>query len=192
MKINRLLDKLNNLELDKKKMMLLIFGLVLIIYFDFSFLIKLQAALSKKIGSKVAKITQEINKTKKDLLAMQSQKNKQPNLQLKTLSKKLISEEEVGSLLNEISDTANKNNIKIVQIKPNRQSAVQDKKAALKQPSIGINLELIANYYSLEAFINNLENAQNFIAVKGLKITRTEKDPFNENVSLELQTYVKK
>jgi len=192
MKMSSMLDKLNNLELDKKKMMLLIFGLVLIIYFDFSFLIKLQAALSKKIGSKVAKITQEINKTKKDLLAMQSQKNKQPNLQLKTLSKKLISEEEVGSLLNEISDTANKNNIKIVQIKPNRQSAAQDKKAAVKQPSIVINLELIANYYSLEAFINNLENAQNFIAVKGLKITRTEKDPFNENVSLELQTYVKK
>ncbi len=192
MKMSSMLDKLNNLELDKKKMILLIFGLVLIIYFDFSFLIKLQAALSKKIGSKVAKITQEINKTKKDLLAMQSQKNKQPNLQVKTLSKKLISEEEVGSLLNEISDTANKNNIKIVQIKPNRQSAVKDKKAALKQPSIGINLELIANYYSLEAFINNLENAQNFIAVKGLKITRTEKDPFNENVSLELQTYVKK
>lgn len=190
--MNNILDKLNNLELDKKKMILFIFGLVLIIYFDFSFLIKLQSTLSKKIGSKVTKISQEINKTKKDLLTMQNQKNKQPNLQEKTRSKKLISEEELGSLLNAISDTANKNNIKIVQIKPNRQSAVQDKKAAVKQPSIGINLELIANYYSLEAFINNLENGQDFIAVKGMKITRTEKDPFSENVSLELQTYVKK
>ncbi|MDD5595786.1 MAG: hypothetical protein PHY94_06035, partial [Candidatus Omnitrophica bacterium] len=62
--MNNILDKLNNLELDKKKMILLIFGLVLIIYFDFSFLIKLQSTLSKKIGSKVTKISQEINKTK--------------------------------------------------------------------------------------------------------------------------------
>ncbi|MDD2752001.1 MAG: type 4a pilus biogenesis protein PilO [Candidatus Omnitrophica bacterium] len=194
MNINSLLNKINNLELDKQKITLIVFVLALIVYLDFSFVIKVQSGLCKKIGTKVTKVSQDIKKFKKDLSEMESTKSRQQGVAQSTARKKIISEEEIGSLLSSISDIANKNNIRIIQIKPSRQPVVQNKKGQVANAAttLLINLELITNYHALGAFINNLENDQIFLSVKGIKISRLAKDPFNENVSLELATYVKK
>ncbi|MDD4899677.1 MAG: type 4a pilus biogenesis protein PilO [Candidatus Omnitrophica bacterium] len=190
--MNALLNKINSLELDKQKITLIVFVLAFIVYADFAFVVKVQSGLSKKLSGKITKVSQDLKKFKKDAAEIESTKARQGVL--KQIAKKIISEEEIGGLLSSISDIANKHNIRIIQIKPNRQVPVQSKKnqPVTSATPLLVNLELITNYHSLGTFISNLEDEQIFFSVKGVKISRLAKDPFNENVSLELVTYVKK
>lgn len=188
-----LLDKLDKLELDKKKVFLILSVGLLLIYADFSFFINLQLRSLKTSGPKIIKLKKDIDTLVKDLSAMQ---NKQTQVKEGTQQLKIIiSEDEIPALLQDISRIGNKNNIKIMQIKPSKELRTrQDKtsKEPVKLAPFLITLELSCSYHNFGKFINDLENAKEFMAVQDVKIGHDANDYLRQSVNLVLMTYVKK
>lgn len=178
---------LSKLELDKKKILLIALLSFIVFYLDVALIIKLQLRGIRNASPKITKLKKDIDNLNKDLTTLQDLKNKKTEIGKATLlkSKKLILEEEIPSLLEYISDIANKNNIKIIKILPSREPKSDEKKLL-------ITLDLSCDYHHLGSFINDLENAPDFMAVQEIKIKRDTADYLRQNVNLVLRTYVKK
>ncbi len=191
------LNKLSNLKLDQKKLALIILFVSIIIYLDFSLMIKLQLKSVNALRPKIIKLKSDIDKFNKDLVMIQELKQKQAKISQKESlkAKKIVSQDAIPSLIEYISNTANQNNLKITQLKPSKELKAQggpvSKDTAKLSPFL-ITLDLSAEYHRFGAFLNALENAQDFMAVQELRITRGQKDDFQQNVNLVLRTYVKK
>lgn len=166
-------------------------------YLDFAFLMKLQLSGVKNLELKITRLKKDLSALEKDLLRMQELKNKQLEKKDKWLlgAKKIISEEYKASLLQDVSNLANKNGVRIMQMKPEKAPPSQ-KQERVSSPEkftpLLITLDLFCDYHQMGAFINDLENAQILIAVQNIKIASQPKDFLRQKVSLVLRTYVKK
>jgi Tfp pilus assembly protein PilO len=196
-----LLNKIKNLKdikdiekinLDKKSILIIILAALLIVYLDYAFLIKGQMRSLSVVAPKVAKIREDLSDLNKNLFAIQDLKNKQA-LSAASKVKKIISQEQVALLLQDISNIANNNSVKILQMKPTKETqGKQEKVMTLTLSPILVTLDLICSYHSLGKFINDLENAEIFMLVQNIKIIEREPDSLIQEVNLVLRTYVKK
>ncbi len=192
-------DKINDLkknfldnaalqQLDKKKIIGILFIAIVVVYIDVAFFMSLQLKAVKKADSEFKKLSAEKARFEKEFA--QSQKV-QGGMQM---TKEIIAEAEIPLLLQDITDLANKNNVKILQLNPVK--AVKAGKAKKGAPATEFNFNLIAlslicDYHSLGLFINDLENAPKFMAVEELKIVPGSDSIFQQNVNLVIKTYVK-
>ncbi len=191
-----LLNKLNELKLDNKKIFLIVLACLLILYIDFTFIIKLQLQGIRTLTPKVIKMKKDIDFLAKDLSSMQDLERKagKDKAQIESLRpKEIISEDKILLLLQEISDLANKNQVKIMQINTSRDKKAPEEIIAGERLSpIIITLDLTCGYHSLGTFINALENARQFIDVQDMKIIRDPRNYLLLNANLILKTYAKK
>lgn len=160
-----------------KKLFLWIFIGLLILYLDFTYIIK---RLNKNISlnqGKIVNLKKEINTLDKELSNIEDLKQKKGQFVLK--AKRLISEGEIPALLENISTLANANKVQIMQM---RQPKGKEE----------IALELTCGYHALGGFINALENARQMTALQEMKIERNENDYFRHRVTMVLKVYVKK
>ncbi|MBM3249828.1 MAG: hypothetical protein FJZ09_03145 [Candidatus Omnitrophica bacterium] len=178
---------------DKQKLVLFAVAALIVLVLDYQLL----AVLSAKGRALNKKLTEQKNKIaslERDLTKMCELKEKQARTKERILPKirKILPEAEKIALLQQISDIANKNNIRIQQIKP--VTDVKQEKAFLGAKIIPfyISLELAADYHSLGRFINDLENAEALMAVQDIMITKDQKDFLKEKVTLMVRAYVKK
>lgn len=203
MKLSGLLEKLGALKglerlgLDNKKIALLVFICALFLYLDFSLVFKSQMRALKTTAPKIAALKRDLDNLAKDTARMRELKKKQAEPEQKTAVKlkKIISSQQLVSLLKDLSDIANKNEVKLEQIKPSKdtQIAKQDKIAGIdKLQPILITLNLTGDYHHFGKFINDIENGEVFIAVQSMKIASGQGQYFKQKVSLVLRTYVKK
>jgi Tfp pilus assembly protein PilO len=179
---------------DKKKILIFLVSLV-VLYLFYSFLINGQLQVIRQKQPQIIKLKTSLDTFTKEFTQMQELKNKQVKLDALSLTKKIISVEEKLSLLQNVSDIANKNNIQIIQLRhtQEQQSSKQEKTAvAVKAQPLLITLDLSCDYHSLGKFINALENAQTFMAVQSMKITPQTTDYLKQKVNLVLRTYVRK
>ncbi|MBI4972858.1 MAG: type 4a pilus biogenesis protein PilO [Candidatus Omnitrophica bacterium] len=180
----------SKLQLDNKKISLILLATFIIIYLDFSFVVKMQIKGIQESDPKISKLKNDIDKLNKDLVATQELKTKQDqdkkSASLK--AKKIITEDQIPALMEYISNQANQKKVKINQIKPSREAKVEPAKSS----PLLLTLDLSCDYHNLGAFLNDLENAPEYLAVQDLRITRDTKNDFLQNVSLVLKTYVKK
>lgn len=193
-KILALKDKIEvKIGTDKKKIYLILFACLVFVYLDSSLIMKLQVKGIKSAGPRIIKLKQDLNNLVKDLARMQElkskqgQKNKQVSLQLK----KIIPEDQIAQLLQDISGIANKNEVKILQIKPSPQSAVLAGALGKYSPLL-VALDLSCEYHKLGHFIDDLQDGQIFVEVESINIESRPGDYFKQNVNLVLRTYVKK
>ena len=191
-----LLNKLNELKLDNKKIFIIVLVCLLILYIDFTFIIKLQLQGIRTLTPKVIKMKKDIDNLAKDLSSMQDLERKagKDKAQIESLRpKEIISEDKILLLLQEISDLANKNKVKIMQINTSRDKKAPEEIIAGERLSpIIITLDLTCGYHSLGTFINALENARQFIDVQDMKIIRDPRNYLLLNANLILKTYAKK
>lgn len=190
-------DLLNKIIQDKKAIALIGIVFLAILYFDFSVILKAQFAAIKSTGPKIIKLRQDLETLAKDFKKMEDLKKKVAaqgqNAQLK--SKRLISQDEIVALLDNISDLAEKNKVVVVQMKHTREASnlKADKSlAAGKTTPILINLELVGDYHAVGKFINDLENGPVLVAVQNIKISSQTKDYLKQKVNLGLRAYVRK
>ena len=182
---------------DKKTILIIVSSLIIIIYLDFTFLINKQLGSIKNLGPKIGRLKKDLDTLEKDLFKIQDIQNKQVQTKQKIIRKvkKIITDEEKAVCLQDISDLANKNDVKIIQIKFSSESESQ-KEAKVSSTEnftpLLITLDLSCDYHRMGAFINDLENAQIFIAVQNMKITSQPEDYLKQEVILALKTYVKK
>jgi len=191
-----LLAKFSKLKLDDKKLFAVILFCLIIIYLDFAFLIQMQFRAVKDLNPKIKKLKIDLSELSGKLNTAQDLKNIQTDIRHKFFSKakKIPSEDEITSLLESVSDLANKRNIRITQMRPYKESQGKQEKAlaAQKFTAYYINLDLSCGYHSLGQFLNDLENAQILFAVQDLKIVSGDTDYLKQNVNLLLRTYVKR
>jgi len=195
--MTNLLNKLNELKLDNKKIFLIAFVGLLILYADFAFIMKLQLQGIRTVTPKIIKLKKDIDNLAKDLSWMQDLERKaskdKTQIGAPNKAKEIISEDKILLLLQEVSDLANMNKVKIMQINTSKDTKVQEEVIAGERllPII-ITLDLTCGYHSLGSFINALENAGQYIDVQDMKIIRDPHDFLLQNVNLVLKTYAKK
>ena len=191
-----LLNKLNELKLDNKKIFLIAFVGLLILYVDFAFIMKLQLQGIRALTPKIIKLKKDVDNLAKDLSWMQDLERKasKDKTQIGALKpKEIISEDKILLLLQEVSDLANMNKVKIMQINTSKDTKVQEEVIAGERLlPILITLDLSCGYHSLGSFIDALENAGQYIDVQDMKIIRDHHDYLIQNVNLVLKTYAKK
>ncbi len=192
-------DKIKNIkildrfELDNKKIILIVLASVTLFYLDFNFIFKAQTKWLSKTSAEVVRL-------KKDLSNLENESRKIMDLKAKEAAsphkqaqkpKKIITENQIPSLLQDISKAANNNEVAILQIKPFRGQADTVKLGA-RFSQLLIALELSCGYHNLGKFINELENLQTFVGVQDIKIEPREDNYLKQKVTLTLSTYVKK
>lgn len=186
--MKNILEPINKLNLDNKKIILILLIAAFAFFADYSIIIKLQSNTINSLKPKISKLKRDLDNLEKE---MANARNLKINQAQPVKTKEIISEGQLPLLVEDISNTANKNNVKILQIKP-----VKEKEA--KNASLGdfsqynIDLNLVGDYHGIGKFINDMENADKFIIIEGFKITRNEKDYLKENINLLLKTYVRK
>lgn len=198
--------------LDKSKQqtiaLAVIFGIfVLYIYFQFflkSSLVKL-TELSAEIGRQKANLAKsealmgkksEMEKTLFDLEA----KMEKYKISLPVRS-------DIPAIFQEISRIASESKIKILRMEPVKESKENTPTAIMpsmpgmpqqQQPRIGstiytevpIKIEASGNYHDLGMFINNLENASNFMKVNELEIDASSENIYRHRINLIIVAYV--
>lgn len=181
--------------MDKKKLLLIVSAGVTLLYLDFEFALRPQLANINTSTSAIAQLKQDIANLKSNLAAAQAAKKKETQSvkDATQRSKKIISEGEIPALLESISSQANKNNLRVLQIRPAKEPA-KEAKVELAAPEKflpwTIDLELSCDYHRLGAFINTLENDPRFMDVNELKISNESGDSLLQKATLELKTYV--
>lgn len=195
---NIILDKMrvqlspDKFKLDNKKILLIVLAAIVIAYIDFVSLIKVQLEGIKVVSPKIARLKEDINSFNRELAASKQIKQEKQEGVLK--AKVIISDQQIPSLLQEISRLANKNQVKILQIRPSKELKAKDDKAvpAAEAAPVSIILDVICGYHNFGLFLNELENSKYFIAAEEMKMIPQSEDYFMQKVSLTLKTYVKK
>ncbi|MGD9015282.1 MAG: type 4a pilus biogenesis protein PilO [Candidatus Omnitrophota bacterium] len=191
-KINfqEILDKITQ---DKKTLALTILVIVIVLFLDFSFVLKPQLRALSTINPKIAKLKIELEKLNLDSINMQRQST--TGIKPRQI-KKLLSPGQVAWVIEEISHMANEHEVEISQIKPSRKTATT---GFSKQPAQSdnylptlIDLEISAGYHQLGRFLTDLENYSILLEVEELDIMPIEKSSFEHAVRLQIKTYVSK
>lgn len=179
-------SKILGVKLDPKQMTLISLVCFIVIYLDFSLFLKMQRqGVMDKVTKSIA-LKKEMENLQNDLRLLKQFKEKQKD----TASfKRILKEEEVPLLMEEISTTANTNNVKIMQMRP---SKVVKEKAISNLFPVLLDLEVSCGYHQLGKFINNLENGRVFIALQDMRISREPGDFLSLRVNLIVKTYVRK
>lgn len=196
---NRLIDllnKLNALKLDNKKIFLITLACLSVLYIDLSFIMKLQLEGIRKVTPKIVKIKKDIVSLAKDLSYLQELERKADKDKTKTGAfepKEIASEDKILLLLQRITAIADQNKVKVTQISTSRDKKVQEEVIAGERLlPVTITLNLSCSYHPLGAFMNALENERYFIELVDMKITHDLKSYLLHNVNLVLKTYVRK
>lgn len=182
----------DNLELDKKKIILIIFFCAVLLYLDFSLVLSKQLNGIRKLNSEIMNSKKTLEKLNKDLATFQQLKSKQIGTADKSShkNKKIIKESEIVNLLQTVSSIANRNNVQIEQMKSAKES--QPARAQDQFMPLLITLDLVADYHRFGKFISELENDQIFIAVHSFRMSLQGTDSLRQRVNLVLRTYVTK
>jgi Tfp pilus assembly protein PilO len=174
---------------DKKIVAVILVLLIVVIFLDFRFITGKQVQGIRSLGPKIAKLQKDTDSVKKDLARIKALKSKQAEPQISLAkARKIVSQEEIAYILQQVSEMANKNDVRIMQMKPSQEKGAQTEKLI----PLLITLDLVCDYHHLGKFINDMENGQIFLAVQGMKISSQAQDILKQNVSLAVKTYVKK
>jgi Tfp pilus assembly protein PilO len=186
----------NKLSLySDKRIILGVVICVLAVYLDYTLILKRQFRTAATLKTKIIQLKKDLAVFGQDLKNMQEFKNKQAasDLGQDARMQKLISEDKISVLLEDISNLATKFDIKIIQVKPNRLSVAQEKNPLLvKFTAFLISLDLLCDYHNLGKFISALEQGSVFISLENLRISQGQTDYLTQRVSLTLKTYVRK
>jgi Tfp pilus assembly protein PilO len=182
-------------QLDDRKLSLgIILVLILLVFADFAFPIKGQFNALKVTEPKIAKLKTDLDAFDKGVGIMQKAKN-QPAALPASQFKQFISEDEIHTLYQDISEMAFKNNVRIVLMRPSREGALtkQEKEAmGEKLTSLSLALDLECEYQNLVSFLRSLEQAKTFLVVQNVKITPQAEEMLKQKVDLVLKTYLEK
>lgn len=184
------------IPLDNKTLLLIGVAITIIIYVDWTFILRPQIQKTSKLTIKIKAIKTDLARLRRDLSDMDSLKSK-TGYGTSFKAKELVAAGNLPLLLKEISDLAKKNQVKIMQIKPTWET--KDIKSSPANPSknqslnVGlIALDISSDYHHIGGFINDLENYKTFLVVDELKIAANANNFLKQDVKLVLKTNVKK
>ena len=183
-------DFLRDIRKDKQKLIAVGLAFAVIVYVDVSFVLKGQVKALSVSKTKVAKLDMDIQSVKRDVAIVQQNQSKE-KINLKV--KKLVSEGELLSLLEQVSLIAKDNGVRVSQINPQKAGRPPEKAGQTQSAfiSVLIKLDLNCSYHSLGSFINDIENSEYAVSCEDIKIIPDSSSGGRERILLTLKTYVK-
>ena len=166
--------------------------IVAVLYLYFVFVP--QAARVVSLIGKLGKMKVELSSAKSMITGMDELKKKlkEYNEKVELYEKKLPVEQEIPSLLENLSGMAKDANIKITSIMPSVPSFKED--GARKQLNIYKEIPILitakSGYHELGYFLSNLENADRFMKVVDIGIKANRASPKKHDIELMVCTYV--
>lgn len=108
------------------------------------------------------------------------------------LKKRLPSQDQVSSLLEDFSNVAESSGVKILKIKPlETPTALPGQKVTNSAYSeFLILIEARAGFHELGDFVNKIETMDRFIKIADIDVAGTEKDPRHHDIKMRIVTYV--
>ncbi len=185
---------INLSQIDKKALILAAIVSAIIIYSDFNFLIKSQGQGIKNLEKKISKLNQDIDTLNKGLVRFQKEKKEEVEL---PAPKKFVFQDHIPLMLQDITTLADKNKIRITQIRQAKEIIKAKDSKSAKPPvenliPLVINLDLSGDYHNFGKFINALENAPYFVSFEEIRILISSSDYLQQAIVLVLKTYVSK
>jgi Tfp pilus assembly protein PilO len=214
----KLLNYFNKQELDNKKILLIISISIFIIFLDIAVLLNLQLKMIRGGSLKIRKLRSDMALLNQGVTKMQQEGGQKDTAKVKV--KKIISEDQISSLLQDIYSIARRHKlyINLMQpVKPTGESKAVKKtvpippkpaaaktaagKTAARRPaqpeqpvlfkSILFSMDILGDYHAFGAFINDLENGEECMAIDALKITPNPNNEFQQKAYIVLKVYVK-
>lgn len=177
-------------ELDIKKVAVIVLFSFALIYTDASFLLKNQFLSLRATDKKIEQLQKAISTVSKELEKMSEEKARAQR-ENQSGGKTLIAEEQIPSLLHIISNFANDDKVKIMQMRPVKETTAQNAGSGAQIP-LSIIMDLSCSYHNCGKFINDLENAGQFMAAQEVRIMNRPDTSLEQGVYLIIKTYVKK
>ncbi|MDP2920795.1 MAG: type 4a pilus biogenesis protein PilO [Candidatus Omnitrophota bacterium] len=108
------------------------------------------------------------------------------------LKKRLPSQDQISSLLEDFSNVAEESGVKILKIKPIEEALPLSKQkvASSSYSEFPILIEARAGYHQLGIFVNKLETMDRFIRITEVDVAGSEKDPRHHDIKIRMITYV--
>lgn len=155
-----------------------VFGGILVVIFllDWFILMQPQLRALQKINPELKALSESIQNTKNDIQNIDTYKKQVEELKGKVsdIYLSVKAKEEVEVILERISLLANKNGVKIDQIKPDTQELeVLLENNERQFLSLPISIEAHSSYHNFGKFINELERDEIFLKVSTFTITPT-------------------
>jgi Tfp pilus assembly protein PilO len=180
---------LSNIQLDKQKKIFIVMFLLLIAYVDSAYILKAQKTGLNRQEAKISRLKTDLANLNRGLESMRLGKNSPEAAASKQPGQfRILNENQISQLLQEISGAANKFDITIVQIRPSR----SEQKTKTGLVPMLINLEMSGDYHNLGKFIQAMESSRIFMQVDEMDIATQLPDYMKQKVTLVLKTYVTK
>ncbi|MEW6009164.1 MAG: type 4a pilus biogenesis protein PilO [Candidatus Omnitrophota bacterium] len=184
---------------DKQIKEMIVFTLLtlIIIIFDFSFVLKKQFANLSVLGPKIAQARKNIKESSLNEYRVDTLKRRLDELVADVEAKKkgILNEDQIPSLMEEISKLADKVNLKIMQLKPSPELSDKDKfsaKSGEEYYPIALSILAKGSYHSLGQFLNGLETNNVFIKVKNIDIVPQGTAASSHDIKLSALVFVVK
>jgi Tfp pilus assembly protein PilO len=141
--------------------------------------------------AKANKLKTEIIATEKEWANIKSLENKilLAKEKIDNYEKKLPREKDIPTILEYLSDSARKFNVRIVEIKPIKQGKNNKKQNSIYY-TVPISLKAECGYHQLGRFLNKLEKANRFMKINDIEIEATSSRGNMLEVHLIIATYV--
>jgi type IV pilus assembly protein PilO len=180
-----------NIKEKREYMILAVVGGALILYVYFMFLLKPQF-------TSLISVFREAGQIKRSLVQTMDNVNNMPLMEKKIekakevqpfYEKKLPREEELPTLLGNLSELARENNVKIISIKPIKDEDEPEGGESVYM-EIPIQVKARCGYHQLGRFINDLESADRFMMIGDINIKSIAKSKTIHDVKLVVYTYI--
>ena len=194
---------MKKLELDflsskqSKELVLFVIFSIIIVIVDFSFILKMQWHSLLGLKPQLVEARKKIKEFSGDVYRADTFKRRLGELEASVAAKNkgIIEEESIPAIMNEISKMADAANLKIMQIRPQKEVRSPEKFTVAKVKEYYIlPIYIIAQgpYHSLGKFLNQLESSQYFIKVVSLDIVPQAEATLGLDIKLSVNIYVVK
>ena len=182
-------------ELKKNKKAIYLAAFIVIISLDLLVILKAQIRLAASAASGIKTTKTELSRGRQEVASFNSLAKRyealKKNKDLK--AQQFIYEDEVLSLLGDISTLAQANSVNIKQIKPQKGSDLKEVASpAGKYYILPIAIEAQAGFHALARFLNKIESGQRFVKVLSLEINQSSADYLYHTIKLRLGALVGK
>lgn len=182
-------------DVTKNKTQMMVFALLVVVIIAvlfINFLLIPQVARLTDVFSKMGKMRSDLKSATDDIAKIEkfhkdidSYKGK-----VERYEKMLPAEQEIPTLLENLSEMAKSSNIKILGITPAVQNMDQKAQKNGIYQEIPILISAKSGYHELGLFLSNLENSDRFMKVVDIEIKANKTSPKKHDIELIVLTYI--
>jgi len=184
---------MDNKEKQKIYILAAIFGIAgLLLYFNLLLKPQFSGFIAR---NKEFRVVKERVKAGEALIANTAELTRQHDnfkKQAGYLEKRLPSQDQISSLLEDFSDVAESSDVNILKIKPLEEAAPLSKQKVVNNAytEFPILIEARAGYHQLGTFVNKLETMDRFIKIIDMDVLGNAKSPRDHDIKIRIITYV--